>query len=226
MQAYVREHLGVEARVVHPPVYGEPPFARFGSFEAGDVLLINPCAVKGIGIFLELARMFPEQRFAALKGWGTTGADLRALAAEPNITALDTVGAIEEAFARTKILLVPSLWYEGFGLVAMEAMLRGIPVIASDSGGLAEAKQGTRFIVPVRPITRYGREFDENHMPVPLDGKLERWEMDAWGKSLHVLLTKRDVYEEESELSRRVALDFVSRLRASQFEELLTGLRR
>ena len=45
---------------------------------------------------------------------------------------------------------MPSLWYEGFGLIAMEAMLRGIPVISSDSGGLVEARQGTGFVIPVR----------------------------------------------------------------------------
>ena len=45
---------------------------------------------------------------------------------------------------------MPSIWYEGFGLIAMEAMLRGVPVISSDSGGLKEAKHGTGFVVPVQ----------------------------------------------------------------------------
>ena len=62
---------------------------------------------------------------------------------------------------------MPSLWYEGFGLSVMEAMLRGIPVIASDSGGLAEAKLGTRFVVPVRPIERFEPVFDEHGLPSP-----------------------------------------------------------
>ena len=34
-------------------------------------------------------------------------------------------------FARTRLLLMPSLWLESFGLVAAEAMLNGIPVLAS-----------------------------------------------------------------------------------------------
>jgi glycosyltransferase involved in cell wall biosynthesis len=37
-----------------------------------------------------------------------------------------------------RALVVPSVWYEVFGLVCVEALSRGIPVIASDIGGLPE----------------------------------------------------------------------------------------
>ncbi len=117
--------------------------------------MVNPCAVKGISIFLALARRFPEYSFGALPGWGTTAADRQALQALPNVTLLANVRNIEQVFSKTRVLLMPSLWYEGFGLSVMEAMLRGIPVIASDSGGLTEAKLGTRFVLPVRPIKGY-----------------------------------------------------------------------
>ncbi len=46
-------------------------------------------------------------------------------------------------FANTKLLLMPSLWNESFGLVAVEAMLNGIPVLASNRGALPETI-GTR----------------------------------------------------------------------------------
>jgi glycosyltransferase involved in cell wall biosynthesis len=35
-------------------------------------------------------------------------------------------------------VVAPSLWAEPFGIAAIEAIMRGIPVVASDSGGLAE----------------------------------------------------------------------------------------
>jgi glycosyltransferase involved in cell wall biosynthesis len=35
-------------------------------------------------------------------------------------------------------LVAPSLWAEPFGLVALEAIVRGIPVIASAQGGFAD----------------------------------------------------------------------------------------
>ncbi len=39
---------------------------------------------------------------------------------------------------------VPSLWEEPFGLVAPEAMMRGVAVVASDAGGLAEIVEDGR----------------------------------------------------------------------------------
>src|SRR5260221_1468346 len=206
MQGYIREHLGREAVVIHPPIYGEPPFARFGSFDEGWVLMVNPCIVKGIGIFLALAQAFPQLKFAALKGWGTTSADLQALAAAPNVTVLDTVHHIEEALSRSRLLLIPSLWYEGFGLIAMEAMLRGLPVISSDSGGLAEAKRGTGFVIPVRPIERYEPVFDENHMPNPASVEHD---IAPWERALAALVGDHHTHAAEAQTSPQAGLRFV-----------------
>ena len=131
------------------------------------------------------------------------------------------MGNIEEALSRSRALLMPSLWYEGFGLIAMEAMLRGLPVIASDSGGLAEAKQGTGFVVPVQPIERYELVFDENHMPAPIAAPQN---LEPWKEAVARLLSSREIYEAEADRSRQAALRFVGGLRADQFEEMLRGL--
>ena len=40
---------------------------------------MNPCAVKGISIFLALADAFPETVFAAVPTWGTNEQDRAAL---------------------------------------------------------------------------------------------------------------------------------------------------
>jgi len=42
------------------------------------------------------------------------------------------------------VQVVPSLWEEPFGLVAAEAMMRGVAVVASDAGGLAEIVEDGR----------------------------------------------------------------------------------
>ncbi len=80
MAGYIERHLGVRPSVVHPPIYGEPPYPKFGRFGSGDILMINPCDVKGIRIFSGLAARFPQLPFSALVGWGTTQADRDLLA--------------------------------------------------------------------------------------------------------------------------------------------------
>jgi len=219
---YVREHAGRDAVVIHPPIYGEGPFRKLARFEEGLVTMINPCAVKGIAIFLKLAGMFPELPFGVLPGWGTTAADRAALAGLPNVSFLPNCKDIEQFLQQTRVLLMPSLWYEGFGLIVVEAMLRGIPVIASDSGGLPEARMGARFVVPVRPIERYEPVFDEHGMPQPI---VAEQEIGPWAGALRALLSDRDLYERESEASRAAALGFVESLRAEQFEEFLESLK-
>jgi glycosyltransferase involved in cell wall biosynthesis len=216
---YIAKHLGRRADVIHPPIYGSGPFPQYGSGER--VTMINPCAVKGISIFLPLARKFPQRLFAALAGWGTTAADRRALEAEANITVLRNCRYIDEVLAGTRVLLMPSLWSEGFGLIVVEAMLRGIPVVASDAGGLVEAKLGTGYVIPVQPIEKYDAVFDDQGLPRPV---LPAQNLAPWGEALEQLLCDRAIYERESAAAREAATRFVSALRPSQLEKFLLTL--
>lgn len=220
--AYVERYTGRSAAIVHPPIYGQGPYPNLACFDRGLLTMINPCAVKGIDIFLALAERLPDFAFGALPGWGTTSQDRAALAALPNVTLLPNCPDIEQMLARTRVLLMPSLWMEGFGLIVMEAMLRGIPVISSDAGGLVEAKSGTGYVIPVRAIERYEPVFDEHGMPRPVTA---RQEIDPWVQAVRKLLGDRAEYERESAASRRAALEFVGSLRAAAMEELLASLK-
>lgn len=219
--AYIKQHAECVAIVIHPPIYGTAPFPRFGKFASGTVLMINPCAVKGISIFLALALRFPALSFVGLAGWGTTSEDRASMAKLPNIRLLESVPEIDSVLSEASLLLMPSLWYEGFGLIAMEAMLRGLPVIASDSGGLMEAKAGTGFLIPVRPIERYLTEFDEVHMPKPV---IPEQDLEPWVAALNTLTTDPEAYSREAEASRERAVQFVSTLDPAQMGSFLTSL--
>ncbi len=222
MAEYIQRELGRPAVVIHPPIYGSPPFPNCARFERGLITMINPCAVKGISIFLQVAENLPRRQFGVVPGWGTTAEDRRALKSLPNVEFLPNAANIDDLIARTRVLLMPSLWYEGFGLIAMENMLRGIPVVASDSGGLKEAKRGTGYVIPVRTIERYQPVFDEHAMPKPV---VPDNDPAPWIAAVEELLSDRRAYEKESAASRQAAERFVAGLDAGQLERYLEGRR-
>src|SRR5205085_5252608 len=199
----------------HFPIYGGGPFPKYGNFDEGFVMMINPCAMKGISIFLALAKSLPDIRFAAVLTWGTTAEDRLALGQLPNVKLLNPVDDIDEVFAQSRILLMPSLWSEAFGLTAIEAMLRGIPTLASNVGGLPEAKLGVDYVLPVRPIESYRQEFDSRRLPVPI---VPEQDVACWLDALQSLVSDRSHYERLSTESRQAAIAHVSGLCVSSAE--------
>ncbi|MGH2711652.1 MAG: glycosyltransferase family 4 protein [Actinomycetota bacterium] len=101
---------------------------------------------KGVQTLLEalprIAREVPGVRLL-IAGNGTYRPELERLAAELELDGLVSFeGFVDESRLRSlyrsaDIAIVPSL-YEPFGLVVLEAMASGTPVVASDTGGLCE----------------------------------------------------------------------------------------
>jgi glycosyltransferase involved in cell wall biosynthesis len=222
MAAYIERCLGHRPAVIHPPIYGAGPFRNLARFDRGLLTMINPCAVKGLSIFFAAAARLAAHDFGVVLGWGTTADDRRELLRLANVRILPNARAIDDILSRTRVLLMPSLWHEGFGLIVMEAMLRGIPVISSDAGGLPEAKCGTGYVIPVAAIERYQPVFDEHAMPKPV---VPSNDVTPWLAAIGELTGDRAAYERESEVSRAAAARFVSGLDAAAMERYLGGLR-
>jgi len=218
---YVRKWSGIPA--VHVPIslLDPPPYPELGRFENEFVTLVNPCAVKGISIFLALADGMPDARFAGVPTWGTTQQDRAALARRANVTLLDPVDNVDDILRRTRVLLVPSLWAEARSRIVVEAMLRGVPVIASDIGGIPEAKLGVDYLLPVRPIERYQSQLDEQMVPL---ADVPPQDTGPWQAALQRLLTDRAHYDELSWASRHAALAEAESLSVQPFEDLLAAV--
>jgi glycosyltransferase involved in cell wall biosynthesis len=144
-----REAFGLDA-VVLPPImrperYRCTPDRRFVTF-------INPVPVKGSEVAFGLAAARPDLRFLFVAGWPVDEAEDRArqdrARALGNVAWQPSVGDMRKVYSRTRLLLAPSQWEEAWGRVASEAQMSGIPVLASDRGGLPEAVGPGGLLVP------------------------------------------------------------------------------
>ncbi len=108
----------------------------------------------------------------------------------------------ERAFAGAWAQAVPSAWREPFGIVTVEAMLRGTAVIASDAGGPAEIveHENTGLLAPAG---------DEA----------------AWANAIRRVLTDRHLVERMGNAGRARAIEYFSEdLFLDRFESLYRAM--
>jgi glycosyltransferase involved in cell wall biosynthesis len=109
------------------------------------VTFVNPEPNKGIFWFARLAEVLgrarPDIPFLVVEGRGRTnwvGQCGVKLSGVRSIHRMPNTSDPRQFYQLTRLALMPSVWRESFGRVAAEAMLNGIPVLASDRGALPE----------------------------------------------------------------------------------------
>lgn len=221
---YVKQWSGIPA--VHVPISlleRVPSYPNLGSFDNRYVSMVNPCAVKGIDIFLALADRLPHVEFLGIPTWGATGQDLENLRRRPNIRLLPPFDDIDDLLRLTKVMLVPSIWAEARSRIVLESMSRGVPVVAANVGGLHEALLGMDYLLPVNPIRHYKPAVDANMVPV---AEVPVQDSALWVKIVGRLVSDREHWQHLAARSRTAALDYAEHLNVLPFESVLQDVAR
>ncbi|SHH29169.1 glycosyltransferase family 4 protein [Ferrimonas marina] len=144
----IAARLGPCCRVINNfvPLPAGPSQLSTLATPAQEVALVGRvCPVKGIERFLRLAQAQPAQRFA-LYGDGPQLDEVRAQIRALGPTNLHCYGQVTDMadhWHKVGLLCIPS-YQEGLPMVALEAMARGIPVLATPVGELPRLIQPGR----------------------------------------------------------------------------------
>ena len=188
--------------------------------EGKFVTLVNPQMTKGLFVFARIAEQMalrrPDIKFLVMSGrsgsgWQSeTGIDLSTL---PNVSIWPAVADPRDFYSISKLMLMPSLWNESFGLVGAEAMLNGIPVLASNRGALPETigDAGFLFDIPAR-LTPETRELPTVE------------EVEPWVETIIRLWDDPAAYDEAERVARERAKQWHPDRLASIYHEFFSNI--
>jgi glycosyltransferase involved in cell wall biosynthesis len=156
LSRYMREELaavGVPAASVHVV----PPFVHDLDLQARAdgppcVLFVGRLAeAKGVREAVKAWRRSGVELPLVVAGTGPLRAELEAEAAKAKGPRLEVLGWVERdrlsaLYRRAAAVILPSRWQEPFGIVGLEALHFGVPVVAWESGGVGEWHPGPGLV--------------------------------------------------------------------------------
>lgn len=161
------KELAIEKGVTPERIIVLPFPVRWANSTETAPLPLEPCVLfagrlekeKGVHVLLEavskVKKAVPSVRLL-IAGDGSFRLSLKAMVEEQRLhDHVSFLGWLEpeelqEAYRKAWVLVLPSIWEEGLGMVLVEAGLMGRPVIGSDLGGIREIIQHGEngFLVP------------------------------------------------------------------------------
>lgn len=178
---WVADAIQVPGIVVHPPVEWDRHHVK----ETGDcVTLVNLQENKGVRTFYGLVDTMPGVLFLGVVGTHGKQEILGPSLRPAHLSYHKTTQDMREVWSRSRVVLMPSE-YESYGMVAAEACVSGIPVIAHPTPGLTECLDWAGIFIDRADVLDYER-------------------------ALNLLLTDETHYQERSAMAALRARELVS----------------
>jgi glycosyltransferase involved in cell wall biosynthesis len=217
-----REKIGLVSTGIPSPINWDEVIAP--DDERSFVTFVNPSLHKGAAFFARLAAVLGERRpdIPILVIWSAADEAARRLWAAVglgrfrHIVAGPPTDYPADYLALTRLLLVPSVFNEPFGRVAVEALINGIPPLVSDRGALPETVAGAGRVLPLPAwMTPTGERLPEAADVGPWFAAVCEW----WDHP--------EQYAAASDLARRTAREFYAEaVLKSHYLDYFASLRR
>ncbi|MFP4280691.1 MAG: glycosyltransferase, partial [Halochromatium sp.] len=202
-----RDSLGIVATPVGKFI--DP--ARFvaETHERKHLLFINPSWEKGVSVVIQLALLLEQRRpditlevVEARGDWPTFLKQISSRLGTPrerleNVRLTANTDDMHALYARARVLLAPSLWWESGARVLAEAMLNGIPAIVSNRGGSPGLIEDGGVVL----------DFPEACYEPPYQHLLSEDELEPLYQAVIAYFDDEARYEEASERAFRVGRD-------------------
>ncbi|MCI0683717.1 MAG: glycosyltransferase [Gemmataceae bacterium] len=215
-----RDSIGLESTGIASPIRWAQVTAP--AAEREFVTFVNPTLHKGAALFARLAQVMSERRpdipFLVVRSAG----DGRIFQAFPEISAATyrqvkigpSTAAPADFLGLTKLLLVPSVFAEPFGRVAVEAMINGIPPLVSNRGALPQTVRDGGLVLPLP------------EWMTPQSVRLPSVEeVEPWFDTIRRLWDDAAAYERQTRLARTAAERYYSEAASKRrYLEYLDGV--
>jgi glycosyltransferase involved in cell wall biosynthesis len=153
LAALVTAYVGGSVAIIPPLI--EPEHYRCAP-QDDAILFVNPVAAKGVHIAAAIAERLEHRRFLFVKAWPDQDRAPHIPVRLPNVEWVESSLDMRALYGRARLLLVPSIWEEGFGRVIVEAQISGIPCVASDRGALPDTVgEGGVVLSLAEPVERW-----------------------------------------------------------------------